>query len=121
MAGMANAVSNISVNENAAATQSFHSSAVGGGGALGIDLGFFSIGGSVSASSYDARSAQTFARNLTQHADSSSRHVEAGTRAASSTSVGEVHTRAHSEGESEDQYESASREFVNPNRCHGLR
>jgi hypothetical protein len=42
------------------------------------------------------------------------------TRAASSTSVGEVSTRAHSEGESEDQYESSSRVFANPNRCHAL-
>lgn len=74
----------------------------------------------MSASSYDAKSAQTFARNLSQHADSSSRHVETGVRAASSTAVGEVQTRAHSEGESEDHHESSSREFKNPNRCHAL-
>jgi hypothetical protein len=120
MAGMANAVSNISISDRAASTSSFHSSAVSGGGGLGIDLGFISLGGSVSGSSYDARSASTFARNLTQHADSSSRHVEVGTRAASHTSVGEVQTRAHSEGQSEDQYESTSRVFSNPNRCHAL-
>jgi hypothetical protein len=120
MAGMANAVSNVNVNERAGSTSSFHSSAVGGGGGLGIDLGFISLGGSVSASSYDAQSASTFARSLSQHADSSSRHVEVSTRAASSTSVGEVSTRAHSQGESEDQYESASRVFANPNRCHAL-
>ena len=120
MAGMANAVSNISVNENAASTSSFHSSSISGGGGLGIDLGFISLGGGVSGSSYDANSASRFARSLTQHADSSSRHVEVGTRAASHTSVGEVHTRAHSEGESEDQYESSSRVFANPNRCHAL-
>ena len=74
----------------------------------------------MSGSSYDASSASKLARNLTQHADSSSRHVEVGTRAASHTSVGEVQTRAHSEGESEDQYESSSRVFSNPNRCHAL-
>jgi hypothetical protein len=120
MAGMANAVSNVNVNERAGSTSSFHSSAVGGGGGLGIDLGFISLGGSVSASSYDAQSASTFARSLSQHADSSSRHVEVATRAASSTAVGEVSTRAHSQGESEDQYESGSRVFANPNRCHAL-
>ena len=38
----------------------------------------------------------------------------------SSTSVGEVSTRAHSEGQSEDQFESASRLFTNPNHCHAL-
>jgi hypothetical protein len=120
MAGMANAVNNISVNDHASATQDFHSSAVGGGGGAGVSILGFSLGGSVSASSYDAKAMQTFAHNLTQHADSSSRHVETGVRAASSTSVGEVQSRAHSEGESEDHYESASRVFANPNRCHAL-
>jgi hypothetical protein len=120
MAGMANAVSNVNVNEQAGATSTFHSSAVGGGGGLGIDLGFFSIGGSASGSSYDSKATSNFAHSLSQHADSSSRHMEVATRAASSTSVGEVSTRSHSEGSSEDQYESASRTFVNPNRCHAL-
>jgi hypothetical protein len=120
MAGMANAVNNISVNENASTTSEYHNSSVSGGGGLGIDLPFISLGGSVSASSYDANSASTFARNLTQHADSSSRHVEVGTRAASHTSIGEVHSRTHTEGESEDQYESSSRVFSNPNHCHAL-
>jgi hypothetical protein len=120
MAGMANAVSNVNVNEQAGSTSTFHSSAVGGGGGLGIDLGFFSIGGSASGSSYDSKATSDFTHNLSQHADSSSRNMEIATRAASSTSVGEVSTRAHSEGSSEDQYESSSRTFVNPNQCHAL-
>ena len=120
MAGMANAVSNVNVNQNAGSTSAFHSSAVGGGGGLGIDLGFFSIGGSASGSSYDSKATSEFASNLSQHADSSSRNMEISTRAASSTSVGEVSTRAHSEGSSEDQYESSSRTFMNPNHCHAL-
>jgi hypothetical protein len=120
MAGMANAVSNVNVNEQAGSTSTFHSSAVGGGGGLGIDLGFFSIGGSASGSSYDSKATSAFAHSLSQHADSSSRNMEIATRAASSTSIGEVSTRTHSEGSSEDQYESSSRTFVNPNRCHAL-
>jgi hypothetical protein len=120
MAGMANAVSNVNVNENAASTSSFHTSSLSGGGGAGLDLGIIKIGGSVSGSSYDAKSASAFARSLSQHADSSSRHVEVATRAASSTSVGEVSTRSHAEGESEDQYESNSRAFSNPNHCHAL-
>lgn len=120
MAGMANAVSNVDVNEHASATSGFHSSAVGGGGSLGIDLGFISLGGGASGSSYDSKATSDLARSLSQHADSSSRHMEVATRAASSTAVGEVSTRAHSEGESENQYESSSREFTNPNRCHAL-
>ena len=120
MAGMANAVSNVNVNEQAGSTSTFHSSAVGGGGGLGIDLGFFSIGGSASGSSYDSKATHAFAHSLSQHADSSSRNMEVATRAASSTTIGEVSTRTHSEGDSEDQYESSSRTFVNPNRCHAL-
>ena len=62
MAGMANAVSNVNVNEQAGSTSTFHSSAVGGGGGLGIDLGFFSIGGSASGSSYDSKATNAFAQ-----------------------------------------------------------
>jgi hypothetical protein len=43
-----------------------------------------------------------------------------GTRAASSVSVGEVSSRTHTEGESSDHFESASREFSNPNKCHAV-
>ena len=34
--------------------------------------------------------------------------------------MGEVQSRTHTQGESEDHYESASRVFANPNRCHAL-
>ena len=70
--------------------------------------------------SYDAESTSDFMRELNQHAQaSSSRAVEA-TRAANSVSVGEVQSRSHAEGESEDHFESASRVFANPNRCHAV-
>jgi hypothetical protein len=35
-------------------------------------------------------------------------------------SVGEVSSRTHTEGESSDHFESASREFSNPNKCHAV-
>jgi hypothetical protein len=120
MAGFANSLSQLSVLDQGSQNSSYHSSSVGGGGGAGIDLGFFSIGGSVSASSYDANAASSFAHSLTQFAQSSSSHVETGVRAASSTSVGEVSTRSHSSGASEDQYESSSRSFSNPNHCHAV-
>ncbi len=120
MAGMAYQMSNLNLLDTTNASSSFSQSSVSGGGGAGIDLGIFSIGGSASASSYNAHSTSSLARNLSQHADSSSKHVELGTKAASSTSVGEVSTRAHQQGESEDQYESASREFSNPNHCHAV-
>jgi hypothetical protein len=119
-AGMAHGMSNLNVLDTGSASSSFSSSAVSGGGGAGIDLGFFSIGGSASASSYDAQSSNTFARALSQHAESLQQHMEVSTRAASSMSIGEVSTRAHQEGESEDQFESSSRTFRNPNRCHAV-
>jgi hypothetical protein len=42
------------------------------------------------------------------------------TRAQSSIAVGEVQTRTHTQGESEDSFESASRTFENKNRCHAV-
>jgi hypothetical protein len=119
-AGMAYAMSNLSLLDTSKSSSSFSSSSVSGGGGAGLDLGIFSIGGSVAASSYDANSASSFARQLTQHADSTQSHMEVSTRAAASTSIGEVATRTHQQGESEDQYESASRVFSNANRCHAL-
>jgi hypothetical protein len=120
MSGFANSMSQLSVLDTSNQNSSFHSSSVGGGGGAGINLGFINIGGSVSASSYDANAASSFARSLSQFSKSSSSHVETGTRAAASTSVGEVSTRTHTATESEDQFESSSRSFSNPNQCHAI-
>ncbi len=119
-AGMAYGMSNLNLLDTTSASSSFSSSSVSGGGGLGIDLGFFSIGGGASGSSYDANSASSVARSLSQHAESLQQHVEVSTRAAASTSFGEVATRNHQQGESDDQYELASRTFSNPNHCHAL-
>jgi hypothetical protein len=119
-AGMAHGMSNLNLLDTTNASSSFHSSSVSGGGGAGIDLGIFSIGGSVSAGSYDAESAGRLARSLSQHAETTQQHMEVSTRAAASTSIGEVSTRAHQQGESEDQFESSSRKFRNPNRCHAV-
>lgn len=119
-AGMAYGMSNLSVLDTSHADSSFSSSSVSGGGGAGINLGLFSIGGSASAGSYDANSASNMTRSLSQHAESLQKHMEVSTRAAASTSVGEVATRTHQQGESEDQYESSTRTFSNPNHCHAL-
>src|SRR5882762_2274534 len=69
---------------------------------------------------YNAQSTSDFLRELSQHASSSYHRAEMGSRAASSLSIGEVQTRTHTEGESEDHFESSSREFSNSNRCHAV-
>jgi hypothetical protein len=121
MTGMASAMSSLDVVENRSTNSTFESSSVSGGGGLSVDLfGIVEVGGSVQASGYDSESTSEFARELSQHAESASRHVEAGVRASSSTSVGEVESRTHTETESHDHFESSSRVFSNPNRCHAL-
>jgi len=41
-------------------------------------------------------------------------------RKAASVSIGEVQSRSHAAGASEDHFESASRELSNPNRCRAI-
>jgi len=120
MAQMAQSMSNLTVVAGGSQTAAFQDSATSSHAYDGIHLPFFNIGGSVSASSYDANAASTFARYLSQHAESSSRKVEVSSHAKSSTSISEVASRSHAQGESEDDYEAASRVFSNPNRCHAL-
>src|SRR4029078_11885585 len=42
------------------------------------------------------------------------------TRRAHSVSIGEVSSRSHTQGESEDHFEASSREFTNHNQCHAV-
>ncbi len=120
LAGMAQSMSNLTVLAGGWQAAASQASAASSHSYDGIHLGFLNIGGSVSASSYDANAASTFARYLSQHAESSSRHVEVSAHAKTSTSIAEVARRSHAQGESEDHYEAASRVFSNPNRCHAL-
>lgn len=69
---------------------------------------------------HNASSTSEFLRELRQHASASDHRSEEASRTASSVSIGEVQTRAHSEGESQDHFESSSREFANPNKCHAI-
>ncbi len=120
LAGMARSMSNLTVVAGGSLDAALQESAASSHHYDGINLGFLNIGGSVSASSYDANAASTFARYLSQHAETASRHVEVSAHAQSSTSIAEVASRSHAQGESEDDYEAASRVFSNPNRCHAL-
>jgi hypothetical protein len=121
MAGMAQSMSNLSILDQSRATSDFSESSFGGGAGGGFSLfGLISFGGSVQGSSHNSHSVNTFVRSLSQHAESASRHVETGTHAANSISIGEVQSRTHTETESQDHFESASRVFSNPNKCHAL-
>ncbi|MCB0608866.1 MAG: hypothetical protein H6562_13470 [Lewinellaceae bacterium] len=79
------------------------------------------FGASAKASgNYSSASTSDFLREISQHAQSSHRQSEQMTRTVNSVSIGEVNNRFHSQGESEDHFESSSREFSNHNKCHAV-
>ena len=120
MSSMHDFMSDLSVRDSGSANSSNKGSARGHAETSGAIESFFA-GPSVDVNgSYDASSTSSFLRELSQHASASDRRSEQGTRAASSVSVGEVSSRSHTEGESEDHQESSSREFSNSNRCHAV-
>jgi hypothetical protein len=84
-------------------------------------IGFLSASASTNArGSHSGSSSRDYLREHRAHAEvSDSLSVEA-TRKAHSLSVGEVSSRTHVEGESEDHFESSSRQFSNPNQCHAI-
>ncbi len=114
---VAQSMNDISVNQNATDTHQSQGAFEGH-----ADAGLTSLwGGEANASgSYNSSSINTFARELRSHAQASHSRSELATRAASSVSIGEVSNRTHSEGETQDHFESASREFSNPNRCRAI-
>lgn len=92
----------------------FHGDASGG-------IGFFSASADANArGSHNESSVSDYLREHRAHAESSDHQSVEATRKAHSVSVGEVSSRAHSEGQSEDHFESSSREFSNANHCHAV-
>ena len=84
-------------------------------------IGFFSAGADANArGSHSASSARDYMREHRAHAEASDNQSVEATRKAHSVSIGEVSSRSHSQGESEDHYEASSREFANPKRCHAV-
>lgn len=101
-AGMAEAMSDLTVNEKGSSRSSYEDSwAEGGGGASFSFFGLIKVGGGGGGGSYDSESTNSFSHSLSRHAESASRYVAASVRAKSATSIGEVEQRKHAEGESE--------------------
>ena len=92
----------------------FHGDASGG-------IGLFSVSADTNArGSHNAQSASDYMREHRAHAEMSDHQSVEATRKAHSLSVGEVSTRAHQSGESEEHFESSSRSFSNANQCHAV-
>ena len=92
----------------------FHGDASGG-------LGFFSVSADTNArGSHNAQSASDYMREHRAHAEMADHQSVEATRKAHALSMGEVSSRTHVQGESEDHFESSSRTFSNLNRCHAV-
>ena len=120
MAAMQNSMSDLSVTDTAHSSNSesgkwdFH-------GDASASIGFFSASADTNANgSHSGSSTSDFARQLSSHARASASQSVQATHAAASLSIGEVSSRTHTQTESEDHFESSSREFTNPNHCHAI-
>ena len=90
-------------------------------GDAGGSIGLFSASADTNArGSHNAQSANDYLREHRAHAETSDHQSVEATRQAHTLSVGEVSTRAHTQGESEEHFESSSRTFSNPNQCHAV-
>jgi hypothetical protein len=117
---MSDFMSDVTVKDSSRSTNTSKGSASGHGETSGF---LSSIFGSPSVDvngSYSAESTSDFLRELSTHAQSSHRRSEMGARASSTISIGEVQSRTHIQTESQDHFESSSREFSNPNHCHAI-
>jgi len=84
-------------------------------------LGWFSVDASTSAwGSHDNSSTHDYINSQSSNMHTAASQAVHATHVAHSISIGDVATRAHAEGTTEDQYESSSREFSNENNCHAL-
>ena len=120
MASISDFMSDVSVKDSSRATNTNKGSAEGHAGTSSL-LGSIFGGPSVDVSgSYNNSSTSDFVRELSEHASSSHHRAEMGARASSTVSIGEAQTRTHVSSESQDHFESSSREFSNPNKCHAI-
>jgi hypothetical protein len=113
---------------DASASQSGHAESSSEGhwdfsGSAGGSINPFSLSASAStkaAGNHNSSSVFDFLNQQKSHVESAASQSVSATRKAHSVSVGEVSTRTHIEGESEDHFEASSREFVNYNKCHAV-
>ena len=120
LGSMSHDLSTFHMRDETASSSSGGSSGGGLGGVLGAIGAVLTGGLSLIGGNHNGGTTSDFVHELSEHAESSSHRAEVATRAVSSISIGEVQTRNHSQGESEDHFESSSREFSNPNRCHAI-
>ncbi|WP_214225059.1 hypothetical protein [Pedobacter sp. B4-66] len=94
-----------------------------GGSSSSIDINPFSPGldsNSNSTKNHNGSSTLDYLNSQSSHMRASASQAVNATHKAHAISIGEVATKVHAEGQSEDHFESSSREFSNPNGCHAI-
>lgn len=113
---------------DSSAAQSGHASSSSEGhwdfhGDAGGSINPFSLSASASTNASGNHNSSSIADYLNQqktHVQSSASQAVSATHKAYSLSIGEVSSRTHIEGESEDHFEASAREFTNFNKCHAV-
>jgi hypothetical protein len=113
---------------DASAAQSGHAASSSEGhwdfhGDAGGSINPLSLSASASTNASGNHNSSSVADYLNQqktHVQSSASQAVSATRKAHSISIGEVSSRTHIQGESEDHFEASSREFTNYNKCHAV-
>lgn len=83
----------------------------------------FSLSASASTNARGSHNNHSVADYLNQqktHVQSSAAQAVSATHKAHAISIGEVSSRTHIQGESEDHFEASAREFTNYNKCHAV-
>lgn len=92
-------------------------------GDAGGSINPFSLSASASTNAkgnHNSSSVSDYLNQQKSHVQSSASQSVGATRKAHSLSIGEVSSRTHVQGESEDHFEASSREFSNLNKCHAV-
>jgi hypothetical protein len=92
-----------------------------GDASAGLDI--WSLGADASSSAsghHDSSSTLDYLHRQSGNMQSAATQALNATRTAHTLSIGEVSSRTHAEGESQDHFESSSREFSNKNSCHAV-
>jgi hypothetical protein len=113
---------------DAAAAQSGHAESSSEGhwdfhGDAGGSINPLSLSASASTNAsgnHNSSSVADFLNQQRSHVQSSASQAVSATHKAHAVSIGEVSSRTHIQGESEDHFEASSREFTNYNKCHAV-
>lgn len=112
--------SDLTATDRGAAQSSSHSDFETDVDASYASIGFAGGGNVNVEGNFNSRSTSSFMRELSSHVRTAHDRSVQATRAANAVQMGEVQSRTHTQGESEDAYEASTRTFENKNDCHAV-